>query len=116
MSVGGPQALCPASAACCVDAVDGKQLHGFTVTAVSARQSNSYICNDTHYRSLCALELAEAEATRAEHHRMQAAFFIHIPRPAKACASVSAGSTPCATVATVASVAWIVCMQYVCVS
>jgi hypothetical protein len=74
----------------------------FTVRVAAARQANSYICNDTHYRSLRALASAEqrrsqgqretGESLRADDTRLRAVYFIHIPRPALAGASASSSS------------------------
>ena len=51
---------------------------GFHVEAVSARLQNSYICNETHFRALRALEESERVGGR-----LRSVFFIHIPTPSK---------------------------------
>ena len=61
-----------------VRAVDGMALPGgFTVRTIGARPSNAYICNETHFRALGAVDLS-----RRTSGRLRSAFFIHIPYPA----------------------------------
>jgi len=57
---------------------DGEETSGFEVKVLSARPSNSYICNETHWRALHALHLAEATGGK-----LKGVFFVHIPRPVR---------------------------------
>lgn len=52
----GPEVFTVSSMAASTKAVDGLDVGGFKVVAVDARPRNSYICNDTHYRALRALQ------------------------------------------------------------
>lgn len=49
----------------------------FTVKVIGARTSNSYVCNETHFGALQAVELCGKEGGR-----LKQAYFIHIPQPA----------------------------------
>ena len=60
-----------------VSSMDGKLMHGFSVQTKQARSTNSYICNETHWRALRALQYSEQY-----EGRLRAAFFVHIPSPA----------------------------------
>jgi hypothetical protein len=50
---------------------------GFKVEVVDARPRNSYICNETHYDAIRALNNAGPSAN------LQAVYFVHIPYPAE---------------------------------
>ena len=51
----------------------------FTVRGAPARPSNTYICNQTHWKALRSLELAATPAPKPG--RLRSAFFVHIPYP-----------------------------------
>eukprot|EP00930_Biecheleria_cincta_P001675 TRINITY_DN102802_c0_g1_i1.p1 TRINITY_DN102802_c0_g1~~TRINITY_DN102802_c0_g1_i1.p1 ORF type:complete len:298 (+),score=36.27 TRINITY_DN102802_c0_g1_i1:43-936(+) len=63
-----------------VSSLDGQNVTGFEVEAHSARFSNSYICNETHWRSLKALQIAQ---DNGDMSALKGCFFVHIPVPAK---------------------------------
>ena len=79
----GPDVLQVGSMAPSTSAVDGLVMGDYTVEAVNARPRNSYICNDTHFRALKALQHAQSKLGCG---RLQAVYFIHIPKPDKSCA------------------------------
>lgn len=62
-----------------VQGLSGRRVAGFEVEAARARQSNNYICNETHWRALKALQAAEQQGGCP----LRACFFVHIPLPAK---------------------------------
>lgn len=63
-----------------VQRLSGRRIAGyFDVEVPRARPSNSYICNETHWRALTALRSAERQGDAA----LTACFFMHIPMPAK---------------------------------
>jgi hypothetical protein len=49
--------------------------HGFKVEVVEARPRNSYICNETNYDAIHALN------SSGPAENPQAVFFVHIPYP-----------------------------------
>lgn len=59
--------------------LDGEKAASFTLRTLPARPQNSYICNETHWRALKALEVASEN----ENCRLRAVFFVHIPIPKK---------------------------------
>jgi hypothetical protein len=58
----------------------GSSAATYAVEAASARPSNSYICNETHWRALKALQLASEKPGSS---RLKSVFFVHIPVPDK---------------------------------
>jgi pyrrolidone-carboxylate peptidase len=52
--------------------VDNTVVGGFNVQVIRARSANSYICNETHWRGLEAVRLAD---------KLKASYFIHVPHP-----------------------------------
>jgi pyrrolidone-carboxylate peptidase len=76
---GGPAVLVAPLrvASAVVSAADLELSGGFRVELAPARQSNTYICNETHYRALEAVHLAEC----CPGTRLRAAYFVHIPYP-----------------------------------
>ena len=54
-----------------LDGLVGQRIAGYEITVVGAREDNSYLCNETHYRALTAVH---------EHSgRLREAYFLHIP-------------------------------------
>lgn len=51
-----------------------QRIEGYDVKVAEARATNSYLCNETHFRALKALE-----ASRAGGGELQAVYFVHIP-------------------------------------
>eukprot|EP00929_Paragymnodinium_shiwhaense_P028813 TRINITY_DN16630_c0_g1_i3.p1 TRINITY_DN16630_c0_g1~~TRINITY_DN16630_c0_g1_i3.p1 ORF type:complete len:343 (+),score=66.38 TRINITY_DN16630_c0_g1_i3:67-1095(+) len=71
-----------------VQALDGRTLGGYQVEAAPARPGNRYICNETHWRALRALEDAEKLPPATARgdcggRRLRGCFFVHIPLPDK---------------------------------
>ena len=50
----------------------------FSVEEAPARKQNSYICNETHWRALRAVE-ASAPSLADGEHGLRAAYFLHLP-------------------------------------
>merc|ERR1712151_1323243 len=63
-----------------VCALQGRTLGGYSVETPQARPQNSYICNETHWRALKALQAADRDTSCCA---LRACFFIHIPSPAR---------------------------------
>ena len=57
-----------------VRALDGKQFSDYRVEVKAARDANSYLCNETHFWALRAVE-----DSKAAGGRLRAAYFVHIP-------------------------------------
>lgn len=57
----------------------------FSREVVGARAANSYLCNEFHWRALRAL--------RVPTTRLQGAFFLHLPRPARESLNVTSGNS-----------------------
>lgn len=55
------------------------RVENFDVVVKPARQGNSYLCNETHWRALKATQLAENNPKS----NLKAAFFLHIPTPSR---------------------------------
>ena len=53
-------------------ALAGQTLAGYEVVVAEARESNSYLCNETHFRALTAIHAAS-------HGRLREVYFLHIP-------------------------------------
>ena len=62
-----------------VQSLHGASYSGFTVTALGARDEGSYICNETYFRALTALEELQQSGVNS---RLAGVYFIHIPYPA----------------------------------
>ena len=56
-----------------IAALEGQTLAGYEVTVAAAREANSYLCNETHFRALSALHGASEDA------RLREVYFLHIP-------------------------------------
>ena len=54
--------------------IDGQSFAGYRVAVADARESNSYLCNETHYRALQALSRSESPQTG-----LRQVYFVHIP-------------------------------------
>jgi hypothetical protein len=59
----------PAAMTARIDRLVGRRLAGFEVLGAEARSSNSYLCNETHWNALAALD----------EDRPREAYFVHIP-------------------------------------
>jgi hypothetical protein len=59
-----------------VAALAGRTFGAYTVTVAAARESNSYLCNETHFRALKSLAAARAAGSRLER-----VHFLHLPYP-----------------------------------
>lgn len=70
----GLERAAPAELSAALERVNGKTLGGYEVEVKAARESNSYLCNETHYRAL-----VELEAARAAGERLRQVHFVHIP-------------------------------------
>jgi hypothetical protein len=57
-------------------ALAGRRFGSYTCTIRVARAANAYLCNETHYLALSALERC-----RRDVGRLRAVFFVHLPRP-----------------------------------
>lgn len=70
------QVLAPPHAAITdrVRALDGKQFSDYRVEVKAARDANSYLCNETHFWALRAVQ-----DSKASGGRLRAAYFVHIP-------------------------------------
>ena len=54
----------------------------FTVTEAPSRPDNTFICNETHWRALRAVEASATSRGEADDSpRLAAAYFVHIPFP-----------------------------------
>jgi hypothetical protein len=61
-------------------AVAGLSFAGYEVVVVGARETNSYLCNETHYFALSALALSALSGAQAnEGARLREVYFLHIP-------------------------------------
>ncbi len=60
-----------------VQAVDGRRFGPLEVRAMPARDTNAYLCNETHFWALRAVE-----DSRNHGGRLEQAYFVHIPYPA----------------------------------
>lgn len=61
-----------------VRAINDRSFAGLHVQTLAARDSNSYLCNETHFWALTAVE-----ASAAAGGRLKQAFFVHIPYAAQ---------------------------------
>ena len=76
MDAGAPQILMDETMRTNVTALEGSRLPGgHTVETAMARPANTYICNETNWRALKAVEHA---ATHPECH-LKHAYFVHLP-------------------------------------
>ena len=57
-----------------VRALDGERFADYRVEVKAAREANSYLCNETHFWALRAVQDANASGGR-----LRAAYFVHIP-------------------------------------
>jgi len=55
-----------------LDALAGRDIAGYEVVVAEAREANSYLCNETHYRALSAVGAPTPG-------RLREAYFLHIP-------------------------------------
>lgn len=87
MEAGHPQELQLESQRARIDALLSTPLPGsFAVRVADARAQNTFICNETHWRALKAVKLAEDSAasagtstTEPAARRLRAAYFLHVP-------------------------------------
>lgn len=66
------------------DALEGTELPGgFELKLVGARPQNAFLCNETHYRALKAVDAHASSLTypgpEAVTHGPKAVYFLHIP-------------------------------------
>lgn len=54
--------------------LDRQTIEGFDIEVADARPANSYLCNETHFRALRALE-----DSRRAGERLREVYFVHIP-------------------------------------
>lgn len=80
IEMGTGQSLLNDEMAGVVCALHGRSIGGYDVEVPQARISNNYICNETHWRGLKALEVSERQGPS---RTLKACFFVHIPTPAK---------------------------------
>lgn len=79
LEYGAPQVLENKRMSAAVRQLDGEHVsEEFVVSTLPARPQNSYICNETHWRGLKALQCSESR-----QGRLKAVFFIHLPIPKK---------------------------------
>ena len=99
----GPQTLPPTSrAAARLQALHTLTLpHGFRALPKPARESNAYLCNETHFRALTAAH------ARAASERPLDAYFVHIPYAPPDAQEVGEGERALAE-AVAALVGWLV--------
>ena len=57
----------------------GLDKDGFKICGAPARRSNTYLCNQTHWKALRALDLAATAEPKPG--RLRSVFFLHIPHP-----------------------------------
>jgi len=57
-----------------IRALDGKEFAGYRVEVKAAREGNSYLCNETHFWALQALQ-----DSKGAGGKLRAAYFVHIP-------------------------------------
>jgi hypothetical protein len=63
----------PPAVAAKIEALAGRRFGRYELVVAEAREGNSYLCNETHYRALSSLGEADKDAGPRE------AYFLHIP-------------------------------------